>query len=246
MAADSGTGAGARGNRRMARRNGVGWSGGVGLLGSDESRLGAAPANLREPDENTIRRAQQGDSEALGFIFDCCKGLVRAKSRTYFLAGADSEDLIQEGMIGLYEAIRDYRADKSPSFRAFADMCVTRQIITAVKAAASKKHVPLNSYVPLNISAPHGNLGQTLEGALREAGALDPEEMLISSESSQGFQSALEKLLSPFEKEVLRRYLSGEAYSEMSEKIGKGTKSIDNALQRAKRKLEKCLGRDRA
>jgi RNA polymerase sporulation-specific sigma factor len=225
--------------------NGARRNGGLGLLDSDEAKRGAAPADLREPDESVIRKAQQGDSEAIGYIFECCKGLVRAKSRTYFLAGADSEDLIQEGMIGLYEAIRDYRADRSPSFRAFAGMCVTRQIITAVKAATSKKHIPLNSYVSLNISAPHGNLGQTLEGALREAGALNPEEMLISSESSQGFQSALDRILSPFEKEVLEHYLGGDAYSEMSEKLGKGAKSIDNALQRIKRKLEKYLGRTR-
>jgi RNA polymerase sporulation-specific sigma factor len=190
---------------------------------------------------DVIAKAQKGDNEALGAIFEQYKGVVRAKSRLYFLVGADSEDLIQEGMIGLYEAIRDYRTDRDASFRSFAELCVTRQIIAAVASATRQKHIPLNSYVSLSQNVFDDETDKTLMDLLPGTMAMDPEEIMINDESNSGFKNALDNLLSALERDVLRLYLNGDAYSVISEEIGKSEKSIDNTLQRVKRKLEKYI-----
>ena len=189
----------------------------------------------------TLSKARQGDNWAVEKVFERYKGLVRAKSRSYFLIGADGEDLIQEGMIGLFKAIRDFRPEKRASFTAFADMCVTRQIITAVKTATRLKHLPLNTYISLSRPAFDDGSEDPAENLLISAAVSDPEEMLIDREMSDTFTCDLKKLLSELEHSVLSLYLRGAPYAEMSAKLGKPEKSIDNALQRIKRKLEKYL-----
>ena len=192
-----------------------------------------------------LRKAQLGDNRALESIIEKYKGLVRAKSRSYFLIGADREDLIQEGMIGLYKAIRDYKPEKYASFRAFAELCITRQIITAIKTATRQKHMPLNSYISLNNSVFDDDSDKTLIDMLGEMSVADPEEMLINREKINGIEGTLDEVLSDLEREVLTLYLQGETYVQISEKIGRRVKSIDNALQRVKRKLEKYLEEDK-
>ncbi|MCL2058862.1 MAG: RNA polymerase sporulation sigma factor SigH [Oscillospiraceae bacterium] len=188
-----------------------------------------------------LGRARLGENWAVEAVFERYKGLVRAKSRSYFLIGADSEDLIQEGMIGLYKAIRDYKPDRHASFAVFADMCVTRQIITAIKTATRLKHLPLNTYISLSRPASGDDADTMLDNWLVESSASDPETMLIDRERTQMFRDDLNELLSDLEISVLSLYLGGEPYSVMSRMLGKPVKSIDNALQRVKRKLEKYL-----
>jgi len=186
---------------------------------------------------DTLDRARRGDNDAVESVFERYKGLVRAKSRSYFLIGADGEDLIQEGMIGLFKAIRDYRPAKNTSFTAFADLCVTRQIITAIHTASRRKHIPLNNYVSL--SAPpfeNGSAGAPDNPAITAITA-DPEAMLLDRERNISFQAGLKKLLSDLEIKVLSLYLKGMPYSEMAAALVKPEKSIDNALQRVKKKL---------
>ena len=190
----------------------------------------------------TLLKAQQGDNRALEQIFEKYKGDVRAKSRSYFLIGADKEDLIQEGMIGLYKAIRDFNPDKHNNFRAFAEICVTRQIITAIKTATRQKHIPLNSYISLNkMMFEHEPTDATLIDILSKTSVNDPEEMLINREKKDGIEARLDKILSPLERNVLTHYLNGDTYSEISDRLNRPVKSIDNALQRVKKKLEKYL-----
>jgi len=193
----------------------------------------------------TLKQAQKGENRAVEAVFERYKGLVRAKSRSYFLIGADNEDLIQEGMIGLYKAIRDYNPERHASFTTFAEMCVTRQIITAIKTATRQKHLPLNSYISLNEPLSDAITGMPAGDLTMEAPLPDPETMLIDRERSINFREDLKKLLSGFENSVLSLYLKGMPYNEMSEKLGKPVKSIDNALQRVKRKLETRLATDR-
>jgi len=192
-----------------------------------------------------LLRAQNGENQAVEAVFERYKGLVRAKSRSYFLIGADGEDLIQEGMIGLYRAVRDFKPERHASFTSFADLCITRQIITAVKTATRQKHLPLNSYISL--SEPTYGRGPVFSLDSLHIGltASDPEEMLIDRERGIGFKEDLKKLLSPFEISVLSHYLNGAPYSEISAILGKPEKSVDNALQRVKKKLEKYLATNR-
>ena len=166
---------------------------------------------------------------------------MRAKARTYFLIGADREDIIQEGMIGLYKAIRDFREDKLSSFRAFAELCITRQIITAIKTATRQKHIPLNSYVSLNKPIFDEESDRTLMDIISEESISDPEEMIINREEFAGIEIKMGEILSNLEMEVLSLYLQGKSYQEISEELNRHVKSIDNALQRVKRKLEKHL-----
>ena len=192
-------------------------------------------------DEELVYMAREGDEEALEFLINKYKNFVRAKARTYFLVGADREDVIQEGMIGIYKAIRDYRSDRLASFRAFAELCITRQIITAIKTATRQKHIPLNSYVSLNKPVFDDESERTLLDIMVPGVTTDPEELLISQEEVADIEGKMDELLSPLEKEVVDLYLEGKSYVEIAEQLGRHVKSVDNALQRVKRKLEGCL-----
>ncbi len=190
-------------------------------------------------DLQLVMRARNGDGGALDTLMRRYTGFVRLKASSYFLAGGDSEDLIQEGLIGLYKAVRDFRADKETSFRSFAELCVTRQIITAIKTATRFKHSPLNTYVSFS----HTPAGQDSEGDCTLGDALpgpsvnDPSVCVISTEELQSLVFALGTGLSPLEADALRLYLEGCSYEQMAEELGCDTKTIDNALQRVKRKI---------
>lgn len=192
-------------------------------------------------DEELLSRIHQGSSHALDVIMHKYINFVRAKARTYFLIGADKEDIIQEGMIGLYKAIRDYDGDKLSSFKAFAELCVTRQIITAIKTATRFKHMPLNSYVSLDKPLRDEDKDRTLMDVLVGSAEIDPQELLVNRENLGDMQLKLSELLSRLEKEVLQLYLEGCTYQEISKELNRHEKSIDNALQRVKRKLEQLL-----
>ena len=194
------------------------------------------------PDEEIVRLAQRDkDGAALEYLLNKYKNFVRAKARSYFLIGADHEDIVQEGMIGLYKAIRDYREDRLSSFRAFAELCVTRQIITAIKTATRQKHIPLNSYVSLNRPIYEEDSDRTLLDVITEETPSNPEEMLIDREDLSVIEGRIGQMLSDLEKEVLIRYVEGKSYVEISEEMNRHVKSVDNALQRIKRKLQKYL-----
>lgn len=192
-------------------------------------------------DEEVVELAQQGDQFAIEFLVDKYKNFVRAKARSYFLIGADKEDIIQEGMIGLFKAIRDYKLDKLTSFRAFAELCITRQIITAIKTATRQKHIPLNSYVSLNKPIYDEESDRTLMDILSTAKITNPEEIIISREEFIFIEKKMSEILSSLEWKVLMAYLEGKSYQEISVELKRHVKSIDNALQRVKRKLEKYL-----
>ncbi|MTI69881.1 MAG: RNA polymerase sporulation sigma factor SigH [Firmicutes bacterium] len=192
-------------------------------------------------DEEIVNSAKNGNDEALEYLIKKYKNFVRAKARSYFLIGADKEDIIQEGMIGLYKAIRDYRTDKLASFRAFAELCITRQIITAIKTATRQKHIPLNSYVSLNKPIYDEESDRTLLDVLRGVKITDPEELIVSREELKHIENKIGEILSDLEWEVLMSYLQGKSYQEISLELDRHVKSIDNALQRVKRKLERYL-----
>ena len=192
-------------------------------------------------DEELVWYAHEGDISALEHLINKYKNFVRAKARSYFLIGADREDIVQEGMIGLYKAIRDFRNDKLSSFRAFAELCITRQIITAIKTATRQKHIPLNSYVSLNKPIYDEESDRTLLDILTAAKITDPEELIISREELASIESKIGEILSGLELEVLMSYLQGKSYQEIACDLDRHVKSIDNALQRVKRKLEKYL-----
>ena len=188
-------------------------------------------------DEDIITLFREGDLIAQEYLIVKYKNFVRSKARSYFLIGADKEDIIQEGMIGLYKAIRDFRGEKQASFRAFADLCIKRQIITAIKTATRQKHIPLNSYVSLNKPIYDEESERTLLDILSGIHISDPEEIFINQEQIEDIKSKMDELLSPLEVVVLSRYLEGETYQEIAEHLDRHVKSIDNALQRVKRKL---------
>jgi RNA polymerase sporulation-specific sigma factor len=193
-------------------------------------------------DEDIVRIAQEtNDGEATDFIVNKYRNFVKAKARSYFLVGADRDDIIQEGMIGLYKATRDFRGDKLASFRAFAELCITRQIITAIKTATRQKHIPLNSYVSLNKPIFEGESDRTLQDILAGIRVTDPEELVISREEFNDIELKMNEILSNLEWQVLTAYLDGKSYNEMSCELHRHVKSIDNALQRVKRKLERYL-----
>ncbi|MGN0134055.1 MAG: RNA polymerase sporulation sigma factor SigH [Anaerotignum sp.] len=197
----------------------------------------------QKKDEELVLMAQNGDDAAQEYLLDKYKSLVRAKSRAYFLIGADSEDIIQEGMIGLYKAVRDYNEEKNASFRSFAELCVNRQMITAIKAATRQKHQPLNSYVSLNKPVYEEESEQTYMDFLQSSSSalLNPEALLIGQENKSFLENQMVKNLSSFETRVLVLYLQGRSYFEIAHVLDKPEKSIDNALQRVKKKLEKFL-----
>ncbi|MGL6015586.1 MAG: RNA polymerase sporulation sigma factor SigH [Selenomonadaceae bacterium] len=193
-------------------------------------------------DEEVIAEIKENrDTIALDYMINKYRNFVRAKARSYFLIGADREDIIQEGMIGLYKAIRDFRNDKLSSFRAFAELCVTRQIITAIKTATRQKHIPLNSYVSLNKPIYDEDSDRTLLDVLSGSKVSDPEELVISREEFLDIESKMEQILSDLEWKVLMSYLDGKSYQEIAVDLDRHVKSIDNALQRVKRKLEKYM-----
>lgn len=192
-------------------------------------------------DEYVVSLARNGDQEALEYLISKYKKFVRVKSRSYFLIGADREDIIQEGMIGLYKAIRDFRAEKLSSFRAFAELCVTRQIITAIKTATRQKHIPLNSYISLNKPIYDEESDRTLLDVLSSTKISDPEELMINREEFCDIEEKMGEILSTLEWQVLMFYLEGKSYQEIAIELERHVKSIDNALQRVKRKLERYL-----
>lgn len=192
-------------------------------------------------EEQIVIRASEGDLKAQEYLIKKYKNFVRSKARTYFLIGADREDIIQEGMIGLFKAIRDYQAEKMSSFRIFAEICITRQMITAVKMATRQKHIPLNSYVSLNKPLYEEDAERTLLDMVTGCAISNPEELLISREEFSSIEAKIGETLSRLELKVLTDYLDGKTYQEIAEKLDRDVKSIDNALQRVKRKLEKCL-----
>ncbi len=200
-----------------------------------------APERLqREADDvRLVIRARNGDEAALDALIRRYTGFVRLKASSYFLAGGDSEDLVQEGLIGLYKAVRDFRPDKETSFRSFAELCITRQIITAIKTATRYKHAPLNTYVSFS----HTPAGQdadsdcTLGDALPGPTVDEPSTCVISTEELQSLVFTLGTGLSKLESDALKLYLEGSSYEEMAEELGCDTKTIDNALQRVKRKV---------
>ena len=192
-------------------------------------------------DEQIVEMSHQGDASAEEYLLDKYKNFVRSKARSYFLVGADHEDIVQEGMIGLYKAIRDFRPDKLSSFRAFAELCITRQIITAIKTATRQKHIPLNNYVSLNKPLYDEESDRTLLDVIVEGRMSDPEELIINMENVGNIRTKINEVLSGLEQEVLNAYLDGKSYQEIAESLGRNVKSIDNALQRVKRKLEKYL-----
>ncbi len=194
-----------------------------------------------KPDEEVVELCHQGDETAEEYLLDKYKNFVRSKARSYFLIGADHEDIVQEGMIGLYKAIRDYRPEKLSSFRAFAELCITRQIITAIKTATRQKHIPLNSYISLNKPLYDEESDRTLLDVLVEGRVSNPEEIIINREDLINIHEKINDVLSGLEQDVLNAYLDGKSYQEIAAALGRHVKSIDNALQRVKRKLEKYL-----
>lgn len=192
-------------------------------------------------DEQLVALVHEGDGEALDFLIHKYQNFVRAKARSYFLVGADREDIVQEGMIGLYKAVRDFKGDKLSSFKAFAELCITRQMITAIKTATRQKHIPLNSYVSLDKPIYDDESDRTLMDVLSGTQVTDPEELIVNREEVDDIELKMAELLSDLERKVLALYLDGRSYQEISEELNRHVKSIDNALQRVKRKLEKYL-----
>jgi len=192
-------------------------------------------------DEEIVDLAQTGDRVALEYLLSKYKNFVRSKAHSYFLIGADHEDIVQEGMIGLFKSIRDYQLERLSSFRAFAELCITRQIITAIKTATRQKHLPLNSYVSLNKPIYDEESDRTLMDVIVEGHAQNPEELIIGREDILSIRDQVDTVLSSLEQDVLSAYLDGKSYQEIADKLGRHVKSIDNALQRVKRKLEKYL-----
>ena len=192
-------------------------------------------------DEEIVDLVRSGDSDALEYLINKYKNFVRAKARSYFLIGADREDIVQEGMIGLYKSIRDFRGDKLSSFKAFAELCITRQIITAIKTATRQKHIPLNSYVSLDKPIYDEDSDRTLLDIICSTRVTDPEELLINREEYDDIEDKMSEILSDLEQQVLMLYVDGRSYQEIAVDLRRHVKSIDNALQRVKRKLEKYL-----
>lgn len=219
------------------------------LIGGGDTLINNSNADERNEemeerlDEDIALEAKNGDVRAQEYLINKYKNFVKAKARSYFLIGADKEDIYQEGMIGLFKAIRDFRPDKLSSFKAFAELCITRQIITAIKTATRQKHIPLNTYISLNKPIYDDESDRTLLDILSTVKVSDPEELIISREEITKIEYEIEDSLSELELEVLNSYLQGKSYQEIACDLDRHSKSIDNALQRVKRKLEKCLNK---
>lgn len=209
------------------------------LVANDE--FYASIDKCQQDEYDIVLKASKGDKIALEYIIKKYKNFVKAKAKSYFLIGADKEDIIQEGMIGLYKAVRDFDASKTNSFKGFADICITRQIITAIKTATRQKHIPLNSYISLNKPVYDEESERTLLDIIATSIVTDPEELIISKEELKRIESKMNELLSELELQVVEYYLNGKSYQYIADKLQRDVKSIDNALQRVKRKLEKHL-----
>jgi len=194
-------------------------------------------------DEELIDRLRNGEEAIMDHICDKYKKLVRSKAKSMYILGADNEDLIQEGMIGLFKAVRDYDSGRDASFYTFADLCISRQMYTAVQAAKRQKHIPLNSYISLNAndSGKEESEERTLLEALADRTELNPEELFLDKERVNYLESVIEKELSGFEKQVLDLYMTGMSYTQIAKVLGRDEKSADNALQRLKSKIKKLL-----
>ena len=196
-------------------------------------------------DEEIVAICQEENNHhATDYIVQRYKNFVRSKARSYFLMGADKEDIIQEGMIGLYKATRDFEPGHQLNFKGFAEICITRQIISAIKGASRQKHIPLNSYISLNKPA-YDDSERTLIEVLETEKNLDPQEVVINREQYALIKEVMEAVLSPLEWEVLRGYMDAKSYQEMAEEHHRSVKSIDNALQRVKKKMEVYFGQNR-
>ena len=190
-------------------------------------------------DEQLVALYREGLQAAMETLLTRYRNFARMKARSYFLAGADKDDIVQEGMIGLYKAIRDFSADRQASFRAFAEICITRQIITAVKTATRQKHVPLNQYVSLSKPVTtEDDADWMLQDVIQTEHVADPAELVISHDELRSIKIAFAEILSDFEAEVLHMYVEGKSYQEIGTHLDRHVKSIDNALQRIKRKVE--------
>ncbi|CAM3241488.1 RNA polymerase sporulation sigma factor SigH [Filibacter tadaridae] len=189
-------------------------------------------------DGEIIAIIHEGNTDALDFLITKYQSFVRLKSQSYFLVGGDREDVIQEGMIGLYKAVRDYKGDRLSSFKAFAELCITRQIITAIKTATRQKHIPLNTSVSLDKPVFDEEAERTLLDVIAGPDLEDPEDLMIHREDFILMEEEMNKVLSGLEKQVLHLYLKGQTYQEISNALNRQVKSVDNALQRIKRKLE--------
>lgn len=191
-------------------------------------------------DETLVSLSQEGNDMALDYLLKKYRKAVLKRARTYFLIGADHEDIVQEGMIGLFKAVRDYKQDKHAGFRSFAELCITRQMITAIKTATRQKHMPLNTYISLNRPLYDEEYEMTLMDILgEEAKVVNPEDIMINREQYEDIEQKMQKMLSQFERDVLSYYLQGKSYQEIGEALGREPKSIDNALQRIKKKIDK-------
>ncbi len=207
------------------------------------ARTTAVPDLEQSEDRTLVAQVRDGDERALEGLLSRYRGFARAKARSYFLAGSDKEDVVQEGMIGLYKAIRDFDLDQDTPFRAFAELCISRQILTAIKTANRNKHKPLNSSVSLDAPAyggddpSDGSIGETLLASK----TADPVELVISSEEIEALKASLKENLTDLESDVLTLYMDGKSYEEIARVLGNHVKSIDNALQRIKRKLQRHI-----
>ncbi len=198
-------------------------------------------------DDDLVALFHQGHFEAVELLLERYRRFARAKARRYFLIGADFDDIEQEGMIGLFKAVRDFRPDRQSSFRAFAELCVTRQILTAIKTSTRQKHQPLNQYVSLSGVRPADDSDdRPLEEILHDIQVADPADEIVSWECMAELRAAIARMLSDLEVDVLRLYVEGRSYQEIGELLGRHAKSIDNAIQRIKRKLEVHLQERRA
>lgn len=191
-------------------------------------------------DEELIIRFRDGEKEIVEYLMDKYKNLVRSKASSMFILGADKDDLIQEGMIGLFKAVRDYDSGRDSSFYTFADLCISRQMYTAIVSAQRKKHAPLNSYISLYMEMDGGS-GNDLISSLEDTAKRNPEDILIDQENVKNIESIIENELSPFERQVLELSMTGMGYIEIAKLLGKDAKSTDNALNRVKTKIKKCL-----
>lgn len=192
-------------------------------------------------DEDIITIIHDGNTDALEFLITKYRTFVRLKGRSYFIIGGDHEDIIQEGMIGLYKAIRDFKADRLSSFKGFAELCITRQIITAIKTATRQKHIPLNTSISLDKPVYSEESDRTLLDMISGPELDDPEDFIIHREDFIYMEQEMNKVLSSLEKKVLALYLDGQSYQEISDELNRQVKSVDNALQRIKRKLERYM-----
>ena len=224
----------------MGKYQGVLGNGG-GFVNNKDYSTEIAGIFVGKIEEEIVIEAQNGDIRAQEYVISKYEGFVKAKSKSYFLIGADKEDIYQEGMIGLYKAIRDFNYEKSSTFKGFAELCVTRQIITAIKTATRQKHIPLNTYISLNKPVSEDDSERTLLDIISTIKISDPEALIIGKEEKARIENAITKVLSDLEMEVLQSYLDGKSYQEIACDLDRQAKSIDNALQRVKRKLEKCL-----